>query len=424
MRELSPVRRLVTEGETTTPPSKIGSEEPIFATSPDKGRLWRAYRKFQEVNPMTDSQNQALALLRCAFWGEPMPQIADLEAVKQELRHQAALTLTADALADRASIREAANRLTHYYAMLDAQTQMLRLLEENAIPAVVLKGTAAAMYYPKPGYRKLGDVDLLIPPSHYEAALTAIRAAGYAEYLDKDRHMGFSAGIIRFEVHRYFSEAGDEPLDALLYDAISRREIHDLEGYAFPALPPLENGIVLLQHLAQHLKGSPGLRQLIDWMFYCKAHLTDDYYETVFAPAIRPLGLEKLAITATRLCQLYLGLPGDFRWCAAGDEALGDAILEQMFSRGIFGSKDSHGAGAVAALNRTPLEFLRALQHNGCARWKLLEKCPFLKPFAWLYQLFYLAGQVLGQKNPLSRLKADRTAAKQQRRLLKALDLD
>ena len=37
-----------------------------------------------------------------------------------------------------------------------------QLFENNNIPLVILKGTAAAMYYPKPQLRTMGDIDFLV----------------------------------------------------------------------------------------------------------------------------------------------------------------------------------------------------------------------------------------------------------------------
>ncbi len=378
---------------------------------------------------MTESQNTALALLRCALWGGPMPPVTDMAEVRQELSDQAVLTLTADVLGrtgDREAIREAANRLTHFYAMMAEQSKMLSLLAENGIPAVVLKGAAAALYYPKPEYRRLGDVDLLIDPAHFDRAMEVIRGAGYGQYLDKERHMGFSAGLTRFEVHRHFSPNGGTALDDLLFDAMSRRQEATLAGFTFPMLPPLENGVVLLAHLAQHLQGSAGLRQFVDWMLWCAAYLTDEYYETVFAPTIRPLGLETLAITATRLCQRYLGLPGERKWCQSGEDDLCEAILEQVFSRGIFGIKDKQSASAASVLNmaKNPIKFLSKLQTMGCATWQAVKKYPFLKCFAWLYQICRLIRRGLARKHPFARLRADKTAADTQYALLRRLGLE
>lgn len=378
---------------------------------------------------MTDIQEQSLALLRAALYGGELPPIQDLPAVKRELQDQAVLTLTADVLGmsgDRSAVREAANRLTHFYAMMDGQKTVLKLLSDAQIPCVVLKGAAAAVYYPKPEYRKLGDVDLLVPPEDFDAAAEAIRAAGYEQYLDKQRHLGFSAGVTRFELHRHFSETGGQPLDDLLFAAMPRRERGELSGFAFPMLPRLENGVVLLEHLAQHLRGSAGLRQVLDFVLYCHENLTDEYYAEEFAPVIRPLGLETLAVTAAGLGQRYLGLTDSITWCAGADAGLCEAMLEQIFRRGDFGVKDTAAASAASVLNmaKKPIKFLGQLQTMGCATWKALKKYPILKPFAWLYQLCRFIRRGFAREDALGQLRRDKQAADTQTALLQRLGLD
>ena len=54
--------------------------------------------------------------------------------------------------------------------MLKAQDEMLRLLRESGIPAAILKGCAAAIYYPRPELRAMGDIDFLVRESDYKRA--------------------------------------------------------------------------------------------------------------------------------------------------------------------------------------------------------------------------------------------------------------
>ena len=43
--------------------------------------------------------------------------------------------------------------------------------------------------------------------------------------------------------------------------------------------PPLENGLVLLGHINQHLEEGLGLRQILDWALYVDKALDDDAWE-------------------------------------------------------------------------------------------------------------------------------------------------
>ena len=94
--------------------------------------------------------------------------------------------------------------------------------------------------------------------------------------------------------------------------------------------PPLENVLVLLEHINQHLEKGLGLRQILDWALYVDKALDDDTWEHTFAPVVHRLGLDRLAITVTRMCQLYLGLRPDITWCASADEKVCDSLMKGL----------------------------------------------------------------------------------------------
>ena len=59
------------------------------------------------------------------------------------------------------------------------QNVLISLLEENNIPSVILKGAAAAMYYPYPSLRTMGDVDILVRRKNLERAVQLMEDNGY-----------------------------------------------------------------------------------------------------------------------------------------------------------------------------------------------------------------------------------------------------
>ena len=119
--------------------------------------------------------------------------------------------------------------------------------------------------------------------------------------------------------------------------------------------PPLENGLVLLEHINQHLEEGLGLRQILDWALYVDKALDDDAWEYTFAPVVRRLGLERLAITVTRMCQLYLGLRSDITWCASADEKVCDSLMNYIMEQGNFGRNPFCLAlAALPILSTTP----------------------------------------------------------------------
>ena len=165
---------------------------------------------------------------------------------------------------------------------------------------------------------------------------------------------------------------------------------------------------MLLEHISLHLEEGLGLRQILDWMLYADKVLDDQLWQDAFAPLLRELGLETLALTVTRMCQMYLGLRTDITWCAGADEMLCQYLMEYIFKQGNFGRKLQRGANrAVIVLDATKdlRTLFRILQYEGCKNWKAVSRFPILKPFAWLYQLLRYFIKGLRTKNPLAFLR-------------------
>lgn len=88
------------------------------------------------------------------------------------------------------------------------QDDFLKILEKADIPYVVLKGTAAAMYYPNPFLRGMGDVDVYIPECFHEKVRELLLKEEYEieeDNVPSNRHSTFSKNNIVFEVHRSFA---------------------------------------------------------------------------------------------------------------------------------------------------------------------------------------------------------------------------
>jgi len=199
----------------------------------------------------------------------------------------------------------------------------------------------------------------------------------------------------------------------------------ELSGHTFPMLPPLENGLVLLAHVAQHLRDGLGLRQMIDWMMYVHAHLTDDYWRTSFRPAAADCGLETLAVTAARLCQKYLGLPDPITWCGGADEKLVDDLLENLLVTGNFGH--AHGAGSSVETVSTNIRragLLRYLQRQGERNWEAYRRHPALKPLCWAYQICRYVRRGFGSGRGGALLAGDYRRSRDRYDLLTRLGID
>ena len=201
--------------------------------------------------------------------------------------------------------------------------------------------------------------------------------------------------------------------------------IASIEGHEFPMLSPLANGLVLLDHMRRHLKSGLGLRQVIDWMMYVYHNLDDEFWNSSFRTIAEDKGMDKLAITATRMCQIYLGLPETITWCKSADEKTCEQLMECLLVSGNFGRKNGQGNLVETVSTFIKQEGLfKWLQYAGEHNWETYHKHHWLKPLCWFYQIFRYAKQGFKTGRNKKQLKADLDRSKDRYDLLKKLNIN
>ena len=346
----------------------------------------------------------------------------DWDAICAELKEQAISLLFSDYLIHRDLDEQELERWRRTcfgsfrmnLDILSVQQWLNDVLTENSIPFMVVKGAAAAVLYPRPILRAQGDIDLVIAPDRFHEGLETLVRAGCVRTGDEEedsRHINLLKDGVVIELHSRFarlsSAEAEAMLDRWIFEAIPQETIdQEIFGMHFPAPPDMLNGLILLTHINQHLEEGLGLRQIIDWMMYVRRSL-DDTSWPAFRGKAAQLGLEKLAVAVTRMCQLYLGLPEEITWCMGVDEKLCKDLLEYLFDCGNFGFKNptDNTAAMVISHGRGVRGFFRNLQSRGEANWELYKKHGWLKPFAWIYQGCRYARIALGRKDALTHLK-------------------
>jgi hypothetical protein len=395
----------------------------------------------QETENLTPAMKQTiLALLRSALWGRERfpfqpPRDTDWQAVYTELQHQAIQHLCVDLLAaaDPANtfvyIQNLSENIRKWHRIMECQQELTDKLARESIPCVVLKGAAAARYYPQPEYRCMGDIDLIVRPEDFDRTL-ALFQPPWKIIGENHRHIDIRNSQALVELHRIFSTFRSPELcrflDDAIFEGIAQAQTVPLERFTFPCLPRKLNGLVLLTHINIHMELGLGFRQMVDWMMYVDRELDDEFWQTEFSAAARSLGLEKLAVTVTRMCQLYLGLREDITWCRHADEDLCAELLEHTFRQGNFGRKtpERHNTaiGVLSAAKNIP-GFFRALQRRGLYNWPAARNHRILRPFAWLYQIIRYIRLGLKQKYPIRFFLHALTAEKKQGSLLDRLEV-
>lgn len=310
--------------------------------------------------------------------------------------------------------------------LMTEQTRLVNILNKYQIPFVIIKGSAAGMYYPYPYLRAAGDVDFLVRRTDYDKTAEVLEKDGFLLVRKKNpffHHYEYSKNGICFELHRRMGSVkeSDEKTLRLFENGIINRKMRKISGFYFPVLPDELNGLSLLIHIRQHLKSGLGLRQIIDWMMYVNS-LPDAVWKEKTLPLLRDIGMEKLALTITAMCQKYLGLR---EIVTDIDQYPCKELMVYILEKGNFGRKSGKGGKVAYAFlfMGSPLHLLIRLQRNGLSRWSLAKKYRIVRPFAWMYEIKSFASELnKAHITPIMILRQRRRGV-EQRKLFRELGL-
>jgi hypothetical protein len=176
-------------------------------------------------NSLTVTERVILAMISNTLFDVPidLPDNVDWMAVKSEAKAQAV-----------SPVVFYNNGLISHHIMNEVQPDIMagitnnmrvewnhieagRLMESGNIPYVILKGCAAAFYYPDPIYRSMGDVDFLVPFKYLDRVDEILRGDGFTPWNERHIcHIVYRKREMHFEVH--FEPAGiPDGLLAILY---------------------------------------------------------------------------------------------------------------------------------------------------------------------------------------------------------------
>ena len=346
---------------------------------------------------ISQPQSELLELIKRSLFGVTpnLPENVDLAAIYAEARAQTVIALVPPALPEDLAAKweePAAQSIAHYMRTLLEQKLLLKLLESKQIPLVILKGTAAAVYYPKPQYRTMGDIDFYVFEEDFETAYGLLVDNGYTFVGDFSggREYKFTKNEIVFELHRRYSDE-EFDIEPVLLNGMKHAVTRSVSGQTFPSLPNDENGILLLDHIRHHLTGGLGLRQIIDWTMFANSILDNDHYEQHFLPLLKLTGLEKFCKIVTKMCKMYLYLPESVTWCDDADTITAEELFEAVMSSGNFGRKKApyeYNPVTGFIIDARKNGFFKSLQAAGMINFEICKKNKFFRPFAWIFQLF------------------------------------
>ncbi len=285
------------------------------------------------------------------------------------------------------------------YHLLYLSCQICTVLEREGISAAVLKGAAAASFYPVPEYRKSGDVDILLcDPDSKEEAVRALEKAGYrVDSYQPALHqivMREKTGV-EVELHVMLAEPFDnrkinDYMDALLPDIRKHIVKKKTLGVELPVLDQDYQAFELLLHMLQHfLRRGFGLKLLCDWVAYWNS--TGKEGETSvqrYRELIRDCGITGFSDMITAVCCRYLGLKKSCLEVLISPEGkkitgrkAGEAFLREVFNGGEFGDREKD---RMVMLRGEGLDaYVREFHHQMLLNFPRAGQIPLLWPGLW-----------------------------------------
>ena len=336
------------------------------------------------------------------------------------------------------------SQVAQWTKLMEAQNDLIKLMQENDIELSIIKGSAAAMNYPKPDYRMMGDVDFFVKAENFEKTYELLLQNGYKlagdetiaqMHVEKEKyhHIELEKNGVTFELHRRMSDTVqgkelDQMIENLIMEGMNHIEMAKVGAYEFPMFEKKLNGLIILRHIIQHIgeDKSVGLRHVIDWMTFVEKKVDDQFWSEEFEEYLDKVKLKDTAKVFARMAQIYLGMSDQISWCKDADDTLCQRWMEQIMESGNFGMKktDADQGASVLYKNKNIFTMIGSLQGLGMQHWEAARKHKILRPLAWAYQVGRYARKGLGRKNPVKSLKQDMDKSNYKKEMLKGLKID
>lgn len=293
---------------------------------------------------LNEFQRDILALLRSAFDGTPVSLSAAFDWQKAfafGLRQSLLPLLYAGAQnADRplpAALAAAVEQKLLQNLVADSRQQaaltaLYAAFEKNGIDYMPLKGANLKALYPTSELRPMGDADILVRCTQYEKIYPVMQALGYTAEGESDHELVWTSGAAKIELHKKLLPRYNRDYYAYYGDGWRLAVRVRSDGFRY-AMRPEDELVYLITHLAKHYRnGGIGLRHLIDIHVFCAAETRLDfaYVDAQLARLeLMPFG-ENIIRTAEAV------------FTGGAPDAVGEMILDYMFSGGAFGTHEGH----------------------------------------------------------------------------------
>lgn len=297
-----------------------------------------------------------------------------------------------------------------------AHNEIHRILSDNSIPYVILKGVASASYYKEPMLRMMGDVDVLVRPDDIAKADELLKSIGFVTADDihgDDMHIGYKRNDgIACELHRRIGWAPQnsvgDTVNKYLDDIFEKSVEYKMSNGSCIVPCKFHHGLILLLHTATHLTHEGvGLRHLCDWAVFAN-DFSNDEFVSLFEQPLKEMGLWRFAQLLTLCCVSHLGCDQK-EWAGEDDNNLIDSIVFDILNGGNFGTKDTDRYNQIKYISdrkegttakKNPiLQLFASINAKTKKEFKFSNKSKFFLPLGWICTVCkYLYLVVMGKR--------------------------
>ena len=394
---------------------------------------------------MKRNERIAIAILEEAVSGQKrsFEKKVEWKYVIQEFKDQAVLPLGYITLKEKGfvnnSFRADYEKCMHdqilmWYFMLEEQNQLVQLLYKEGFRFAIMKGLTNAAFYPKPEMRTIGDVDFLVDTDEFEQVYLLLLKNGYelkGEMIKEKHHVTFMKDGVEFEMHkrpagtkRHFSKENQDLIN-YFREGLSCTQLVEVDGYSFPMLEPVRNGLMLLLHIAGHMQSGIGIRHLLDWAVYVSHFVDNLFWEKKLRRICQKYHVDKLAIVLTRISQVYFGIGHEITWCMSADMDVCDSLLSYMVEQGNFGQKAGDDDSAVRFLtdSQGPVRLLQRIDKSSKYSMPIVLRYPVLRPIGWCFQILRYLYKGIKRRDFIIRFEKDLEISRRRSKLFDELNI-
>lgn len=270
---------------------------------------------------------------------------------------------------------------------------ILSLLEENKIRAIILKGPVIRKLYPRPDMRSMVDVDILVDEENLEALKGLMREKGYKLLYDGGNHdVYIKKPLMTVEFHR-----------SLIYERLDER-LHEYYKNPWSFVVPMHREryihefsvdnyyVYMLAHTAKHFKhGGCGIRAVIDLRVYLNYYNGSLDWNYINAE-LEKCGLKKFNDTMMKLSDVW--------FCGAKKTAFYDELTDFIIESGSLGTQKHsmtskiRSASSEGSVSGAKIRQALTLMFPSAAHMK--TKYPWLEGRMYLIPVAYLIRAVSG----------------------------